>query len=290
MDAAGTTRYTYTTLARSMRITVVCLGLAAVLLSGTFVFLKVLSHRSEPAYNGVRLRRWLTRLSADDPQAETAIRNIGTNAIPPLLDLISKSDSSVMAHLFQRLPSLQRFVPSTNADHFSGWMGFRSLGQIAEPAIPQLARLVESTNSSRMAALALASVGPLGVEALVRASGNSNPTIRCHIMLALGAARTGTLTAFRAITNSLGEPEYIVRFAAADSLGHLAVNPDASVAALVNATRDTNRAVRYAATSSLGSFQRISDIASNHLATAARDPDSLISSAARNAINTNKYF
>jgi len=71
----------------------------------------------EPTYNGKFLSVWLEQFSANhfrhrgsvaDKQAEEAIRQIGTNALPIFLKLITAKDSPLKQKLMAQLPKQWR--------------------------------------------------------------------------------------------------------------------------------------------------------------------------------------
>ena len=68
---------------------------------------------NEPAYQGRRLSVWLRELQHPSPvvrqQAQVAIRNVGTNAVPLLRELLHARDSSFKTNLVALL-SQQSFV------------------------------------------------------------------------------------------------------------------------------------------------------------------------------------
>jgi hypothetical protein len=112
---------------------------------------------SEPAYGGKRLSVWLDELAASDwsrpsdprrEQSMQAVRAIGTNAIPWLLNEYRRSGSVWQWRLNQLINKQQlikyRF-PDINHRLTRATLGFQALGEIGEPAIPDLLALVEAT-------------------------------------------------------------------------------------------------------------------------------------------------
>lgn len=112
---------------------------------------------SEPEYGGKRLSVWLDELAAldwsrpSDPRREQpmqAVRAIGTNAIPWLLNEFRRS-GSVWQWRLNQLLNKQRLLEYRFADinHrlLRATLGFRALGELGEPAIPDLLALVQPT-------------------------------------------------------------------------------------------------------------------------------------------------
>ena len=107
---------------------------------------------SEPAYQGKRLSVWLDEFRALDfskrndpaePQVR-AIRAIGTNAISWLLKEYGEED--VWQGRLNQLLSKQKMIkfrfPDVHDRLSRATLGFRALGEIGEPAIPDLLALV----------------------------------------------------------------------------------------------------------------------------------------------------
>lgn len=130
---------------------------------------------TEPAHGGKKLSAWLDELSAMtfpgecDPNTRPAqaVRAIGTNAIPWLLDELGTEGGVLKARLNQLL-GRQRFIKFRFEDSHTrlrrAVMGFAALGPMAEPAIPSLLKLVEKYPG--YVPTALAYVGPPAIPAL----------------------------------------------------------------------------------------------------------------------------
>jgi hypothetical protein len=157
----------------------------------------------EPEYNGKALSEWLLALHANpsdeeviaatqqnmDPAkllaqkqslAQEAIRQIGTNGLPTLLDIISVEQwnrKKVLGKLkskeFQKAAGNEK-VPT---EVFRGLAvdGFGILGTNAEPAIPQLTKLLYGSPECRpQVASALVQIGPKGFAVLTNAMNDDN--------------------------------------------------------------------------------------------------------------------
>ncbi|HZR15723.1 MAG TPA: HEAT repeat domain-containing protein [Verrucomicrobiae bacterium] len=139
----------------------------------------------EPVYQGKRLSAWLVQYCTNhwsdghwsaarrgelDTQAENAIRQIGTNAIPTCLRIIATRDSP----LFKVVPLLPErwvapFYKSSLPEYqFQGAYGLIALGADAKPAVPALIALLNDSHGEvRYAAVfALDELGSLAEEAL----------------------------------------------------------------------------------------------------------------------------
>jgi hypothetical protein len=115
-------------------------------------------------------------------EAEQAIRQIGTNAIPQLLALISVEDSPVKAFIVNHLPiagklmeSLKlgktywRWTAKSMSGPWEGFIGFKVLGKQAKPAVPGLIHVIRVSrnhNGRKAATAALGLIGPAAQEAV----------------------------------------------------------------------------------------------------------------------------
>jgi hypothetical protein len=133
------------------RICICILGcIAAVALAFTFW-----PREHEPEYNGVKLSVWLDRYEySNTPGAGyTAVCAIGTNSLPFLLDWIQHETPAWKRYARQTAPKMPAMVQK---NRFVRWLladprelranaavsGFQLLGPRAEPARPELQRLV----------------------------------------------------------------------------------------------------------------------------------------------------
>ena len=155
-----------------------------VLLAAVAVILITTGGPTEPAHGGKELSAWLDELSAMtfpgecDPNTRPAqaVRAIGTDAIPWLLDELGTEGSALKVRLNQLLgrQSIIKFrFEDSHIRLRRAVMGFAALGPIAEPAIPALLKLVESNPG--YAPTALAYVGPPAIPALQQCLTNYKP-------------------------------------------------------------------------------------------------------------------
>jgi hypothetical protein len=94
------------TISRPIRIIFVLAGIAIICLAGWYMFVP-----RQPSYNGKPLSYWMSRYenrilgkvarnSREQEEADKAVREIGTNAIPYLLKLAGRKDSALKQRLF----------------------------------------------------------------------------------------------------------------------------------------------------------------------------------------------
>jgi len=133
----------------------------------------------EPAYQGKPLSLWMDQyqehlLARSDPekvlkrdQARTAMREIGTNALPALLAMVGKSDSPWKTRalaLVRKQSVIKLRLYSDDHFHARSSYGFSALGATAKPAVPALIELLQDKNP-RVRACAALSLGLIGPEA-----------------------------------------------------------------------------------------------------------------------------
>ena len=156
----------------------------------------------EPVYQGKKLSEWMKVYGAGDAivaiqaltNANSAVRQAGTNAIPVFLRMLRAKDSPLKVKLValaarQHIIKIQykpaRFWNST------GSYGFRMLGSSAQSAVPALIKIVDeniSPVSQSCAIDALGVVGPAATEAvpsLLRWATNANVQVRSSAMKAV---------------------------------------------------------------------------------------------------------
>lgn len=161
-------------------VSVAALALAAIL--GALIWNVTVP--KEPEFDGKRLSTWLdelsqldfaTRTDPDLPQVK-AIREIGTNAIPWLLKCFQNDGSLRLSRLNWMLDK-QSFIayrfPTPDARLAIGTMGFWALGDLGEPAIPELMALVNQHPGYVPGALA--GVGRPAIPALQICLANTTP-------------------------------------------------------------------------------------------------------------------
>ena len=140
------------------RILLIVLFLAV---AGGLGWLLVTLHPGEPVYQGRRLSDWLRGYapmsmggyalvgtgggpSISWEQADAAMGDAGTRAIPTLLRLLRARDSGVKTKLIE-LAQKQHFIPISHTPaaslNFEAAMGFRRLGTNAGGAVPALVKI-----------------------------------------------------------------------------------------------------------------------------------------------------
>jgi hypothetical protein len=216
---------------------------------------------AEPSYNGKPLSEWLLILkigytSADEraerADAREAIQQIGTNAIPTLLDILGATERNkgwVLSRLkskgFRKMYHNQN-VPTDDLQD-TGVEAFGLLGTNATPAIPKINKLFRDWETCSPAAQVLAGLGPEGVAVLTNGLASENDDIRGVTIWAIGEKSSmDSNTIARIMIASLKDPHN--RWSAAKYLGGkdpamaipallplLDVNPKTDFASIANA-------------------------------------------------------
>jgi len=137
----------------------------------------------EPIHQGKPLSLWLAQyeqnlLSRQDPdkefkrnEAESALRAIGTNALPHLLAMAGAKDSRFKTSLLSLLRK-QSLIPiswqTADQRRAQSSFGFGALGTLAAPAVPDLVKLLQDEDPGVRASAAnrLAAIGPQAEEAI----------------------------------------------------------------------------------------------------------------------------
>ena len=203
---------------------------------------------SEPVYNGKALSEWLMADhgvefadESDRALAKDAIREIGTNAIPVLLDLLSTTEWSkgrVVAKLkSQDFKYLLKLPSPSGVEVIRGIAksGFSILGTNAEPAVPELTKLLHREDTCMDAASVLAGVGPKGFAVLTNSFNDRN--LVGAVVWALGTYGGGDTNAItRLLITALKDPNPIIRGNAADFLA--GKDPALAVPALISMLDD----------------------------------------------------
>jgi hypothetical protein len=223
--------------------------------------------------------------------ASRAIREIGTNAVPHLLQTIYSRDPVWKTKLIT-LWRKQKWVK----------LPFRTAVEKQERALPALRELGPAvvwtwvevlTNQSasvevqQYAAVSLAEMRKGAVPALatlLQFQDHTNRTIRGSVGAAIQYCDTDGLLA--SLYNLRGSPRDDYRASAAWSLGFICKNPDMSIPALVRAVADPSPQVRASALEALPKFGTNAMAATNVIIRALSDPERRVRRAAANALDS----
>lgn len=215
-------------------------------------------------YDGRRLEYWLDGLNRPDyrerAQAETALRQLGPEAVPDLVRGLRARDGLLRRWctvLVDRVTSPRApRVPKARVREQAALLLAR-LGPQAVAALPALiAQLADDDKEAvRAAEVALRRIGPLALPRLVAALRHRQPEVRVRAALLLSCRQDygeGLATAVPALLVALQDPEASVRAEVARTLGEIDPGGRSSLGALIDALADPDPAVRVAAAQALG--------------------------------------
>jgi hypothetical protein len=182
-----------------------------------------------------------------DP-ATVATRQIGTNAIPRLLELMAARPGAVERsrdYLAPKLPGFlsfflntTRLIPTAERRHVAACIGFQALGTNAESALPALSNLLQRPGSDFELGCAIAGIGPKGRTVLVHALTNSDSQARRVAAFCLGIDPEASAAALPALVSLVerGQADYQVLGA----IGRLDGDAGLVVPALTRSLERTN--------------------------------------------------
>jgi len=257
----------------------------------------------EPSYQGRTLSEWYVQwvktgehdddggFTARRNEAAAAIRQIGTNALPILLDRLKRQAApsrvrETLWDLVNRLPhdiSHSRMATSVflDANKVEPTSTFVILGPQAAPAIPKLTSFLTVTNTPYLihsAVFCLAAIGDEGLPPLLAALADPQHPARYEVAYWLGldaSFRFGTnlSLAVPLLAQCTAASDQRLAEAAAKALGHIHQEPQVAIPALANCLAMTNSALRVKAVHSLARFGGASI---PHLLMALKDSDATV--------------
>jgi HEAT repeat protein len=257
----------------------------------------------EPEYNGKKLSEWLALQNDRPEEADTAVRAIGTNALPILIEWAEFQLPAWRFRLFKlytkfpsplRHPSIASFIADDKkrVRAYNSVFGFQVLGTSAASAAPELARFLnDKRNPEReTAALALAHVG--GPDSLAPLLAAVQDKTTPDIQRALVARAISHLNyrgpdlsnAVPVMIACLQESNRYVPSLAATALGNFLLEADQCVPALIKALESDDYRVRRNAIRSLGEFRREATNAWDAISKALNDSRQDVRREATNAL------
>jgi len=193
-------------------------------------------------------------------QADEAVREIGTNAIPMLLQMLCAKDSPLVVKLLavagkQHLIKI-RHPPAGNRN-IQAYDAFKQLGTqagVAVPALIEISRQKISAESRAETALVLGEIGPAASNAmpvLIAGAGDPSDYVRDFTVRALGQIHAQPEVVVPVLINSLQDANTYVRTGAAISLAQYRNAAWPAVPALVTLVNQAQGDLRYAAAEAL---------------------------------------
>jgi len=216
----------------------------------------------EPVYQGKRLSVWLEHLERLDEaatrgnqnerdDAEQAIRHIGTNALPILIERLPAQNTRLKQLMMAWANKHERFplhFKSAEQRRIEAVCGYEALGSLASAQVPRLIDILDNDlflDARQAAARVLGYIGPearLAVPALFRATKDTDDSVRINALWALGEIRPDPQLTIPVLVVGLDDAEPFVRENAALALRRYGPEARAAVPALLR-TLDTTNAV-----------------------------------------------
>ena len=264
-----------------------CMLLVFILILGGVLWLTLSRSEPEPTYQGKPLHAWLKGFDAaqESPEyaaAQEALRQIGTNALPPLIRYLYRKDPPFhrpWIALRAKIGLLHGEVDYAmfwhrRAAHACGALGPEAevafpaltdamndpqaasdvgngLSRMMPASVPVLTNILATGNvraRSRAAdnlitAYSHREVEPMGRAALIAALRDSDPGVRMAAASALQFWNTNLNLIVPELARTLGDPDPSVRGNAVTSLGNFRTNAEAAVPEILRLLTDTNRYV-----------------------------------------------
>ncbi len=234
----------------------------------------------EPVCQGKSLSAWLADLrwtgGSQHDRAAEAIRQIGTNGLPRLVELLGSHRFSFRQKWrawFTKLP----FFKSTDQPQLDyRWQAtcaFKSLGSIAKPALPELAKLLRQRINPGYVTTALAGIGPASVPLLCETLANDDHDIRMCAAAALGTLGPAGRDAVPALINSLEEKIPHVLAIMAQSLAQIDQGQNRALPQLIENMASADVNIRRGAVMALSYYDQQAKAAIPALTLALKDVD-----------------
>ena len=273
--------------------------LAAALVVGAVVAVNQSS--DEPSYGGRPLSAWLLQCqmfsltgTEQRMQADQAIRHIGTNAIPYLLQYIQyetpvwKTKTQVdINELLRRLGRDWRWRDRRVARAQGAAVAFQVLGTDAEGAIGELTRLMNQTNSRATrfrAAYTLPCLGAKSIPPLLAVLTNQQAEVRAVVTSSLQPLGTNARPLVPTLIQCLQDKDTVVSMGAPQALGGFKIERSTAVPALIDSLQNPRTGVRGMAARSLPEFGVEALPALPALSNLLNDPSPPVRREATNAI------
>ena len=263
-------------------------GISIVSVLGSILWLVLRSHEPEPAYQGKPLHVWLKGFDANQGSAEysaaqSAVQQIGTNALPTLISYLRRKDSPLhrqWINLKTKLHLLHGEVDYAVFWHRRAAQACGALGQDAEPAFAALTEAINDRQAASAVGTGLSNMMPKSVPVLTTILATGPVVARCRAADALMTAFSHPDVepmARTALCNALHDADPGPRMAAASAFQFWNKRLDLVVPALTRALSDSDPGVRGNAATSLGDFGSAAKSAVPEMLKLLRDTNSYVS-------------
>ena len=198
----------------------------------------------EPSFEGKHLSVWLDEFEASIPKpeyngnqqmrsrAENAVRKLGTNSMPWLLQELNAKEKTKGDELPPNYTSGEAIKRRWRAT-----AAFEILGSTAKDAAPQLILLLDDKQTSYTAARALGGIGAVSIPVLTQALTNVHACARESSARVLGLFGAKAQTAVPALVQCTKDPDSSVRGFAAFALKQIERDATTNVGATTNRSK-----------------------------------------------------
>jgi hypothetical protein len=198
-----------------------------------------------PVYNGKRLSVWLEAFGPKEHQnttkwdeASDALRQIGTNSVPLLLQLLRARDSKLKLKVVELAQKQELFkidfIPASDR-RMGACKAFAALRNLGQDAVPELIKIYGEENSSEFRSsieYVFSCIGPdarSAIPLLLRAATNSDFQIRVSALWALGSIHAEPQSCVPVLIQALHETNDFATMSAAHALGMFGTNAQAAI-------------------------------------------------------------
>jgi len=215
---------------------------ASVLIIATALALfLIFPRKSEPTYRDRSLRHWLANLLINpaDAEATEALRAIGTNAYPFLVERVRAQDSRIVRLARGELGLELARLPASYQNRQAA-IGFKIVGPQFQSWLPALTSGL--TNWSGITPIILGEIGEPALPAVIACLTNEDHLLRCGAATTFMFFTCDTKPAEAALLKVLGDSDQRVRHRAAMALARIKPN-ETVLRAFVQNLHSTNRAL-----------------------------------------------
>ncbi|NDA66151.1 MAG: hypothetical protein EB141_04290 [Verrucomicrobia bacterium] len=220
----------------------------------------------EPEYAGRTLTQWLEHLDkhGDDPkvsdECDEAVRQIGTNALPVLLQILKAPDEPWRREVNALAERVGIDKPLVREPWFKkdlAWRGFHILGPKAQSALPELLVILSRCRTSDeryVITECISLMGPAAeaaIPALIKLGQSGGQPERYYVCGALGRIARQPEIAVPFLTDQLTYSDWRGRWFAARALGKFTTNAISATPQLIKLLDDPETQVRATATNAL---------------------------------------
>src|SRR5688572_14288763 len=219
---------------RRIAIVVVAVAMLGLLFCGV--------RSTEPRHEGKSLTSWLRSYEPDGEEmpahVQHAIRRMGTDALPRLLELLQERPFVAKQKIYSFLNDQ---VGLDLSDDFLAWkarsvQALQALGPTAKPALPELTRLLHDPDHENcfVAAEVLPHLGPEATPTLVGALSSTNSEVRYSGVWGLSYSGSNGEPAIQLLLERLSDAseEFSVRMGSVRAVGKIGKQPEKVVPVL----------------------------------------------------------